>query len=188
MKEKLGFKDGFGGKICGTVVQTNGDELDVEISFCPRTDKIELSTDSSLSSKLDAIKKQYPDSYMDVLANIVYAKQLFKSVDAYKSLKSDKSQGGLGGIGIENWILQHGGSFIDAARDFTDKANKAGSFEEFKKIYQVFDLGENHYSEKKSIYPHDNFVGDEEKMGKSGYERMIIVLNQYIKNEAFPLT
>ena len=182
MKEKLGFTDGFGGKICGTIKKENGDELDVEISFCPRTDKVELSTDTSLSSKLDAIKKQYPDSYMDVLANIVYAKELLKSVKAYKSLKSDATQGGLGGIGIENWILQHGGSFYDAAKDFVEKAEKAGSFEEFKKVYQVFDLGDNHYSDKEGVYPHDNFVGGENKMGEKGYERTLQVLKEYLKS------
>ena len=182
MKTKLGFTDGYGGKICGKIKKDTGDELDVEISFCPRTDKVELSTDTSLSSKLDAIKKQYPDSYMDVLANIVYAKELFKSINAYKSLKSDATQGGLGGIGIENWILQHGGSFYDAAKDFVDEAKKAGSFEEFKKVYQVFDLGDNHYSDKSGVYPHDNFVGDENKMGQDGYNRMLTALKEYLKS------
>lgn len=182
MKTKLGFTDGYGGKICGKIKKDTGDELDVEISFCPRTDKVELSTDTSLSSKLDAIKNQYPDSYMDVLANIVYAKELFKSINAYKSLKSDATQGGLGGIGIENWILQHGGSFYDAAKDFVDEAKKAGSFEEFKKVYQVFDLGDNHYSDKSGVYPHDNFVGDENKMGQDGYNRMLTALKEYLKS------
>lgn len=182
MKTKLGFTDGFGGKICGKIKKDTDDELDVEISFCPRTDKVELSTDTSLSSKLDAIKNQYPDSYMDVLANIVYAKELFKSINAYKSLKSDTTQGGLGGIGIENWILQHGGSFYDAAKDFVDEAKKAGSFEEFKKVYQVFDFGDNHYSDKSGVYPHDNFVGDENKMGQDGYDRMLTALKEYLKS------
>lgn len=181
MKEKLRFKDGFGGKICGEVTKDNGETLDVEISFCPRTDKVELSTDTSLSAKLQAIKEQFPESYIDVLANIVYAKELFKSVQAYKSLKSDSSQGGLGGIGIENWILQHGGSLYDAAKDFLEKAEEAESFEKFKEIYQVFDLGDNHYSDKTGTYPHDNFVGGKDKMGKAGYERMITVLKEYIK-------
>ena len=119
---------------------------------------------------------------MDVLANIVYAKKLFKSINAYKSLKSDATQGGLGGIGIENWILQHGGSFYDAAKDFVDEAKKAGSFEEFKKVYQVFDLGDNHYSDKSGVYPHDNFVGDENKMGQDGYNRMLTALKEYLKS------
>lgn len=185
LKKQLNFKDGFGGKICGTLIKDNK-EYEIEISICPRTDKIELSTDSSLDVKLNSIKEQFPESYLDVLANIVYAKELFKSVNAYKSLKSDATQGGLGGIGIENWILQHGGSLIDAARDFVDVAEKSGSFENFKNNYQVFDLGENHYIEKKKdknkmIYPHDNFVGDEDKMGEKGYNRILTVLKEYIK-------
>ena len=179
MKEKLNFEDGFGGKICGKIKK--GDtELDVEISFCPRTDKVDLSTDSSLSERLDAIKEQYPDSYMDVLANIVYAKELFKEVGAYKSLKSDSTQGGLGGIGIENWILQHGGSLYDAAKDFIEVSENCEDFVEFTKKYQVFDFGQNHYSDKANVYPHDNFVGDDNKMGKDGYERMCIALKKFI--------
>ena len=181
-KKNLGFTDGYDDKLVGTITLENGDSLDIEISICPRTDQAELSTDSSLDAKLNAIKEQYPDNYLDVLANIVYAKQLFKSVHAYKSLKSDSSQGGLGGIGIENWILQHGGSLEDAARSFVEAAEKAGSFEEFKKVYTVFDLGDNHYAQKKGIYPHDNFVGGEKKMSEEGFERMLTVLKQYLKS------
>ena len=180
MKEILDFSDGPGGKICGRIKKEDGSELDIEISFCPRTDKVEFSTDVSLKDRLDTIKKQYPDSYMDVLANIVYAKELFKSVHAYKSAKSDSSQGGLGGIGVENWILQHGGSLYDAAKNFVNEAEKAGSFEKFCEIYQVYDFGANHYSDKSDIYEHDNFVGDANKMTEHGYKQMLTVLKKYI--------
>lgn len=183
MKKILGFNDGFGGKICGEIV-LDGQKQDVEISICPRTDKVDFSTDVSLSSKLDAIKEQYPEKYVDVLSNIVFAKEFFKNdtVNAYKSLKSDSTQGGLGGIGIENWILQNGGSFVDAAKDFVETADKAKSFEEFKRMYQVYDFGSNHYSDKKGIYAHDNFVGDENKMGKEGYERIHQALKEYLES------
>ena len=183
MKQKLGFTEGFGGKICGTIQKEDGTKLEIEISFCPRTDKVEFSTDVSLSSKLDAIREQYPDSYEDVLANIVFAKEFFKSesINAYKSLKSDSTQGGLGGIGIENWILQHGGSFVDAAMDFVEKAERAGSFANFKAIYQVYDFGDNHYSDKSNVYPHDNFVGDDYKMGEAAFNRIVNGLKEYLK-------
>jgi hypothetical protein len=191
MKEKLHLGDGFGGKISGSQ-EIDGRKIEIEISFCPRTDKIDFSTDIALSSKLAAIREQYPDSYMDVLANIVFAKKFFKGIKTYKSLKSDSSQGGLGGIGIENWILQHGGSFVDAARDFVeiaDKAKKSGNktwFERFKELYQVYDLGKNHYSEKQDstggeiVYPHDDFVGDHNKMGNEGFERIVTALKDYL--------
>ena len=180
MKEELGFVEGFGGKICGTII-IDGKEQDVEISICPRTDKVEFSTDTALSSMLESIKEQYPDSYESVIANIVFAKEFFKSINAYKSLKSDSSQGGLGGIGIEYWILQHGGSFVDAARSFVENAHKAGTFEEFCNIYQVFDFGKNHYSEK-TTYPHDNFVGGEGKMGERAYHEILHALEKYLEN------
>ena len=191
MKEKLHLGDGFGGKISGSQ-EIDGRKIEIEISFCPRTDKIDFSTDIALSSKLAAIREQYPDSYMDVLANIVFAKKFFKEIKTYKSLKSDSSQGGLGGIGIENWILQHGGSFVDAARDFVeiaDKAKKSGNktwFERFKELYQVYDLGKNHYSEKQDstggeiVYPHDDFVGDHNKMGNEGFVRIVTALKDYL--------
>ena len=96
-------------------------------------------------------------------------------------LKSDSTQGGLGGIGIENWILQHGGSFVDAAMDFVEKAERAGSFANFKAIYQVYDFGDNHYSDKSNVYPHDNFVGDDYKMGEAAFNRIVNGLKEYLK-------
>ena len=39
------------------------------------------------------------------MANIILAKQLLKEANVYKAYKSDHSQGGLGGLGIENWIV-----------------------------------------------------------------------------------
>ncbi len=183
-KDKLGFNDGPNGKICGEISKNDGTKLDVEISLCPKSDKIDFSTDVSLTSKLDAIKKQYPNDYNDVVANIVFAKKFFKSIDAYKSLKSDKTQGGLGGIGIENWILQHGGSFTDAAKDFVKTADEvSGDFEKFKQIYHVYDFGYNHYSDKEdsNMYPHDDFVSGNDKMGADAFKRMHSHLREYLK-------
>ena len=69
-----------------------------------------------------------------VLANIIYAKKILKEAKAYKPFRSDRTQGGLGGVGIENWILQYGGSFIDAARDFLRHA-EGKEFIDFQKEY-----------------------------------------------------
>ena len=92
----------------------------------------------------------------------------------------------MGGVGLENWILQHGGSFYDAAISFLEAA-EGRSFEEFIKIYQVWDFGSNHYSEKKKIYPHENFIYEKDsskmlKMTDDGYNKMVQVLREYVKN------
>ena len=186
LKDELNFQDGYSGKIVGTVKDEFGENMDVEISFCPRTDKIDFSTDTALSQKLTSIKEQYPEKYDLVISNIVLAKKVLKAAGVYKSAKSDSSQGGLGGIGIENWILQNGGSFVDAANSFLKVADQCSSFYEFTYKYQVFDFGSNHYSEKKHAYPHENFVyeidnGKLLKMTPNGYEKMVFALKEFLK-------
>ena len=96
----------------------------------------------------------------------------------YKLNRGETSQGGLGGVGIENWILQNGGSFVDAANSFL-RAAENRSFSEFQSIYPIWDFGENHLAERKDQYPHDNFVAN--NMSKDGYERMVSILTMYMK-------
>ncbi len=56
-------------------------------------------------------------------------------------------QGGLGGIGIEAWILNHGGSFEAAAKSFLETAkdenNEFKNFSDFKREYFIFGAGES---------------------------------------------
>ena len=87
-------------------------------------------------------------------------------------------QGGLGGVGIENWILQNGGSFIDAANSFVEAAN-GRNFDEFKKVYQIWDFGDNHLAERRGMYSHDNFVFN--NMSEDGYQKMVQALKEYLK-------
>ena len=96
----------------------------------------------------------------------------------YKSKNSCSPEGGLGGVGVENWILQNGGSFIDAARNFLETA-RTHSFEEFKQLYTIWDFGKNHLSERKRRYAYDNFI--ENNMDRVGYEKMIKTLEEYVK-------
>ena len=188
LAKKLGLTYGPGGKLVGDIT-TDDQTLEVEISICPRTDKIDFSTDVALADKLNAIKEQNPEYFETVLANIVTAKEILKEAGAYKSAKSGTGEGGLGGIGIENWILQNGGSLHDAAISFLKVADSCDTFEEFTNKYQVFDLGSNHYSGNKGVYPHDNFVfgvddyGNLLKMTKEGYEKTIEALRNYLENE-----
>ena len=108
-----------------------------------------------------------------------------KEFEVYKSAKSNPNHGGLGGIGIENWVLQNGGSFKQAAESFL-KAAEGKSFEEFTRSYYVYDFGSNHYAANEDsntyTYPHENFVyqGDK-KMTEAGYKKMCNALKTYFK-------
>ena len=144
--------------------------VDIDITFAQKTNKVQYPTDAALADRLSNIKNQSETKYRQVLANIIYAKQFLKATGAYKPRRSPeaKGMGGLGGVGIENWVLQHGGSFKQAARDFLTVADSCSSFEDFCARYPVWDYGENHKGIRSK--PHDNFVAD--NMNPEGYERM----------------
>lgn len=151
--------------------------VDIDITFIVKTDKVSYSTDMAIRDRLATIQKNYPEKYKYVVSNILLAKQVLKQANVYKPYRSDMTQGGLGGIGIENWILQNGGSFVDAARSFVEAA-EGKSFDEFKESYQVWDFGENHLAEGHGSYPHDNFVYN---MDENGYKKMVEALKEYLK-------
>ena len=144
--------------------------VDIDITFAQKTNKVQYPTDAALADRLSNIKNQSETKYQQVLANIIYAKQFLKAAGAYKPRRSPEAEGvgGLGGVGIENWVLQHGGSFKQAARDFLAVADSCSSFEDFCAHYPVWDYGENHKGIKNK--PHDNFVAD--NMNQEGYNRM----------------
>ena len=144
--------------------------VDIDITFAQKTNKVQYPTDAALADRLSNIKNQSETKYQQVLANIIYAKQFLKAAGAYKPRRSPEAKGigGLGGVGIENWILQHGGSFKQAARDFLSVADNCSGFEDFCAHYPVWDYGENHKGIRSK--PHDNFVAD--NMNQAGYNRM----------------
>ena len=144
--------------------------VDIDITFAQKTNKVQYPTDAALADRLDNIKNQSETKYQQVLANIIYAKQFLKAAGAYKPRRSPEAKGigGLGGVGIENWVIQHGGSFKQAARDFLTVADSCSNFEDFCAHYPVWDYGENHKGIRSK--PHDNFVAD--NMNPEGYERM----------------
>ena len=152
--------------------------VDIDITFNIRTDKVTYSTDMSLRDRLSTIQKNDPEKYKYVVANILLAKKVLKEANAYKPYRSDQSQGGLGGVGIENWILQNGGSFIDAAKNFVETA-EGKDFEQFKQSYEIWDFGDNHRAEKKNTFPNDNFVSN--NMSSDGYNKMVSALKEYLK-------
>ena len=146
--------------------------VDIDISFIQKTDKMDYSSDEALKDRLQSIREQHPEDYKFVLANIIEAKTILKEGEVYK-----KQQGGISGVGIENWILQNGGSFQDAATSFME-ASEGKSLEEFKETYQIWDFGENHYADEKGIYKHDNFISN---LTEEGYTKMQQQLSNYLE-------
>ncbi len=163
-------------------VQIDDINVDIDITFTKKTDKVSYSTDMALQDRLSTIRKNNPEKYKYVVANIILAKQVLKKAEVYKPNRGENPQGGLGGVGIENWILQNGGSFIDAAKSFVE-TSEGKSFEEFKANYQIWDFGDNFLAERQGHYPHDNFVAN--NMSEAGYHKMVQVLKEYMKNHTF---
>ena len=144
--------------------------VDIDITLTQKTNKVQYSTDMALADRLDNIKQQSEAKYRQVLANIIYAKQFLKAAGVYKQWRNPEAKGvgGLSGVGVENWILQHGGSFKQAAIDFLAVADSYPKFEDFCVHYPVWDYGENHKGTMNK--PHGNFVAD--SMNRAGYNRM----------------
>lgn len=159
-------------------VQIDADtNVDIDITFTKKTNKVSYSTDMALQDRLATIQRTDPEKYKYVVANILLAKQILKEAEVYKPNRGEIPQGGLGGVGIENWILQNGGSFIDAARNFVE-ASEGKKFHDFKQEYHIWDFGENHLAESRNQYSHDNFVAN--NMSEEGYNKMVQVLKKYV--------
>lgn len=164
-------------RIKGAQVEGLDSPVDIDVSFAPRTNKIEHTTEQSLSQRLQVIEAQDPERHQQVLANIVRAKQLLKEARVYKGARSVEGDGGLGGVGVENWILQHGGSLEEAAQSFLEAA-EGRSYSEFAAVYAVLDPGQNHYKLINGEYPYDNFVID--NMSEAGYIKMRQVCQEIV--------
>jgi hypothetical protein len=174
-------------------------EVEIDISYAQKSDGITYTTDMSLSDRLETIKRQDPEQHLLVLANIVLAKTLLKKGECYKPRHArENAQGGFGGVGTENWILQNGGSLETAATEFLIAAgimrieekedgtkqvvideNTQKGYSEFKTTYSIWDFGQNQLSETRlRDFPYDNFVLN--NMDQNGYTRMAKTMQTYI--------
>ena len=151
------------------------ERVDIDITFTDRTDRIRYSSDMCVKDRLNTIKEQDPRRYDVVVNEIINAKKILKAGRCYKPVHSNEGQNGLGGIGVENWILQFGGSLEDAARSFVEVANSCSTFAEFCKKYQVWDFGEKFVGDTL----HGEFVSN--SMLNDGYLKMQKVLSIYLK-------
>ena len=171
--------DEFSGNFRYKKVQIEGVEmpLDIDITFMQKTEEINYSTDMAVRERLEELKMNDPEGYKRVIANIVLAKEMLKKEGIYKKSSSDGATiyGGFGGVGVENWILQNGGSFIKAMQTFLEASKKVQNFNEFMEIYPIFDFGQNHMAKG---YSHDSFIRG---LTASGYTQMQSKFKEFIK-------
>ena len=130
--------------------------------------KVTYSTDMCVRDRLEGLKRDNPEGYQYVISNIVLAKRVLKEEGLYKKASSPGATeyGGFGGVGVENWILENGGSFAKAMDTFIETANKSQGFDDFKDKYPIYDFGQNHMAKS---YQHDSFV---KGLTSQGYARM----------------
>ena len=142
--------------------------LDIDITFMQKDGKVTYSTDMCVRDRLEGLKRDNPEGYQYVISNIVLAKRVLKEEGLYKKASSPGATeyGGFGGVGVENWILENGGSFAKAMDTFIEAASKSQDFEEFKDKYPIYDFGQNHMAKS---YQHDSFV---KGLTSQGYARM----------------
>ena len=153
-------------------------EIKLDVTIIQKNDKLEYSTEMALNDYLTTIGNNNKNTRDVITANIILAKLLFKNASCYKNCRKDSNQGGLGGVGVENWIIQNGGTLESAAKSFLEVAEDK-TFEEFKKVYHVHDYGKNHMYRDKNLYPYDDFIYN--NMNATGYEKMKNVLNKYLQ-------
>ena len=158
-------------------VKIEGLETPVDIDVTSETKKLEVeySSDLCVRDRLDNIRNTYGEEAVEqVVDNILVAKKKLKEIGAYKKSTSKGSTelGGFGGIGVENWVLQNGGSFILAMETFLDATKGENGedirFEEVKKKYPIYDFGQNHRVEIKND-GHDHFI---EGLTGAGFTKM----------------
>ena len=168
-------------KIREQIINIDGQDIKIDISIIIKDDKIGYTTEECIKDRLSSIEKIDPEKHKKVIENIVLAKEVLKKGKCYKPRQASNghAEGGLGGAGVENWILQHGGSFEAAARSFMEVANQSGTFESFANKYHVFNYGENHmYYRHSDQFKHNDFIAD--SMDEEGYERMKETLKKYL--------
>jgi hypothetical protein len=173
------LSDGGRQRVGAEIELEDGEIIEFDLSINDKgSDLNKDNTHHMIIERLRNIQEtQGEDAYRFVVANIVLAKKFLKKFKCYK--KADK-QGGLGGVGVENWILQHHGNFDEAVKAFLEASGaldgEARSFEEFKQKYSVWDPGKDVRAGK-----HDEFVSD--NMTESGYRKMLDALIKYNQGE-----
>ncbi|MDP2586695.1 MAG: hypothetical protein Q8P32_02895 [Candidatus Komeilibacteria bacterium] len=148
--------------------------LDIDIGFVKKSDLNVYASHDALADKLNnLLEKRGQKDYDEAIANILLAKKWLKEGGAYK--KGNYGDGGLGGVGVENLILAHGGNLKQAFQAFYQATKNSDgsikSYEEFKGSFKILDAGLNlRYNN------HDNFTLN---MNEAGYQKMLDVIQNH---------
>jgi len=143
--------------------------LEIDVALVSKSEIAVYESHDAVKERLDNMD---PNVRAEVQANIVLAKKILKEAGIYK-----KTEGGLGGIGVENLILQNGGNVVTAFEAFQEAAIKDGKlvpFVEFKRNFKILDAGLN-----AKFNRHDNFI--EQNLNEQGYARRANVINSYLE-------
>ena len=166
-------------------VKLDGLDEPIEVDVTSEQKKLEVdyTSDLCVRDRLETIRRLYGDEGVQtVVNNIIVAKQKLKEKGCYKKSNSlgATEYGGFGGIGVENWILQNGGSFVKAMQTFLENSKgKNGEeldFEEFKKRYPIYDFGQNHRTLGKS---NDHYI---EGLTADGYKELKNVFRNLLQS------
>lgn len=161
--------------------EKDGNLIDLDISFVKKSDSEELDANEAVAQKYDSIKKSFgEDKLLDVLTNVRFAKKELKKAGCYKKglTGNGEQQGGLGGIGVENWILKNGGDVVIAFKEFNKNAYQDGeliSFNDFKNKYKIFSAGSNIRGGVRA----ENFVYN---MDEVGYQKMAELSKKFVES------
>lgn len=150
--------------------------LDIDIGFISKSNLYDFGTHDAISDKLIWLKENVSEqAYNDAIANIVFTKEFLKRAEVYKKMEEN----GIGGVGVENWILANGGNAMVAFRSFLDAAiDDRGSIVPLRKFqdrYKLMDPGLNLRDMK-----HDSYF---DKLSQSSYEKMVDAIQKYLTEE-----
>jgi len=163
-----------------TNISIEGTIVDVDITFVSKPEVEGVPSHLMVEERLHSLDGAGEGDR--VRSHIVWAKQLLQKGGVYK-----KADGGLTGIGVENWIVQHGGHFARARRAFLraaiDSRGKIRPFEQFAEDYVVPDPGVNliesldgEAPSRRKQHRHDNFISFLGKNDAAGFKKMVEVL------------
>ncbi len=150
-----------------------GSTVDIDVGIQNRAQVKAFSSHEAVQSKLEWIEEHYGHELLvHVEANIVLAKEILKEASAYSKL----TDGGMGGIGVENWILANGGNINQAFKTFYQAAHDTNGervpFSVFQQSYPIYDPGIN-----LKFGRHDNYVY---VLKENGYQAMLDAIQGFV--------
>ncbi len=160
----------------------DGEKCDVDVTVMPKSELLRYGSHDAAAERLAWMRDHVShDAYEQTIANILLTKRLLKEYDVYLMWRESHPErtGGIGGIGVENWILANGGNMIEAFRTFYDASHDSNGrrvpFAQFRSIYTIIDPGEN-FAENGI---HNNYFGD--ILTEAGYEKMQTMIETYLQ-------